>query len=119
MCRAAAREVRNMVRTAVTIGRSKSAGDISTSGVPCTSWIEIRLKQMSIPPAPAATASACWSTARSSKASTTAVSATPPTARTCSATRSSGASVRPARWTLAPSRANAPATGVPMAPPPP
>jgi hypothetical protein len=43
----------------------------------------------------------------------------PPRATISSATRSSVSRVRPARKTLAPSRANARATAAPIAPPPP
>ena len=47
MRRAAARVVMNIVRTAVTTGASKSASDISASGVPCTSPWLITLNEMS------------------------------------------------------------------------
>src|SRR6266508_1115927 len=116
---AAALEVRNIVLTAVTTGRSKSSSRISASGVPWTSPCEMRLKEMSMPPASAATASACSSTALSSSASTRAVEATPPAERIVPATASRRSRVRPARWTFAPSRAKARATAAPIAPPPP
>ena len=58
-----------------------------------------------MPPALAATASAWSSTAASSRASTAAVSADPPAERISSATWSRRSRVRPARWTVAPSRA--------------
>src|SRR5215210_5436895 len=67
---------------------SKSSRGISASGVPWTSLTEMRLKETSIPPALAATASACWSTACSSRASTCAASAPPPVERISWATSS-------------------------------
>jgi len=119
MCRAAALAVRNWVVTVVMISPAKSSSAISAIGVPCTELCEMALNEMSMPPARAATSSACASTARSSSASTIAVSAAPPAARICSATASSVDGVRPARWTVAPSRPKALATAPPMAPPPP
>ena len=94
----------------------KSASSISTNGFPWADGCEIALKEMSMPPATAATASACSSTARASSASTTAVSAAPPAARMSPATSSSDDRVRPARKTLAPSPAKARATAPPMEP---
>jgi hypothetical protein len=119
MCRAAARDVRNELPTAVTIGVMKSSSSISWSGVPCTAGWVIRLNEMSSDPASPATASACASTAPASRASTSAVSALPPAERISSATASSFASVRPARKTRAPSRPNVRATAAPIAPPAP
>src|SRR5207244_4349383 len=58
MCRAAVREVRNIVLRAVTTGRSKSSSAISTSGVPCTSPWEIRLTAVSMRPPLATTEAA-------------------------------------------------------------
>ena len=119
MWRAAARAVMKWVRTIVVISPAKSSTAISASGVPWTELCEIALNEMSMPPALAATASACPSTARSSSASTSAVSAAPPAARISSATASSVNRVRPARCTVAPSRASALATAPPIEPPPP
>jgi len=119
MCRAAALVVRKCVRTPVEMGRAKSSSDISTSGSPCTSPNEIRLKEMSMRPASRATVSTYVLTACSSSASTLAVSATPPAERISPATSSSLARVRPARKTLAPSRAKVRATVAPIAPPAP
>jgi hypothetical protein len=70
-------------------------------------------------PAPAATASTCASTARSSVASRTATSADPPVALISAATASSGGPVRPARNTAAPSWAKVRATPPPIPPPAP
>jgi hypothetical protein len=67
-------------------------------------------------PAFVATAAACWFTACSSSASTLAASAAPPGAAISSATAWTGARARPARKTLAPSRAKARATAPPIAP---
>jgi hypothetical protein len=97
----------------------KSSTDISASGVPCLWGCVIALKEMSIPPASAATASACRSTASSSRASTCAVCAVAPAERISSATCSSVARVRPARNTFAPSRAKARETAPPIEPPAP
>jgi hypothetical protein len=119
MWRAAALAVRNVVRAAVSSGAMKSSTCISASGVPWVWGCVIRLKEMSIPPASAATASACLSTACSSRASISAIWAAPPVARIASATFSSVARVRPARNTLDPSRAKARATAPLIDPPPP
>ena len=59
MWRAAARVVRNVVRAAVCTGAMKSSTAISAIGVPWVKGCVIRLKEMSMPPASAATASAC------------------------------------------------------------
>ena len=97
MWRAAARAVRQVVRMAAITGSSKSAGDISASGVPWRDGCAIRLKETSRLPASSATAWACRSTACSSNASTSAVSARPPAAWMSPATSSSLDRVRPAR----------------------
>ena len=119
MWRAAARVVRKLVRRPLTTGASRSATDISASGVPCTSPCWITLSDTSMPPDEEATAAAWASTAPSFSASTTAVSADPPLARMSSATASSGGAVRPVRCTVAPSRAKARPTAPPIDPPPP
>jgi hypothetical protein len=87
---AAARDVRNVVASPAVTGAMRSS-----------------------------TASMWASTAPSSSASMAAVAAVPPAARLSPATASSVASVRPARWTLARSRANARAAAPPIAPAPP
>src|SRR5829696_8711081 len=79
MCRAAARVVRNWARRAVATGRAKSSNGSSSRGSPWTSPWLMAVKDTSIPPASAATASAWASTAPSSRASTSAVMADPPT----------------------------------------
>jgi hypothetical protein len=117
--RAAACAVTKLDRSPVTTARSRSSVVMSTSGVRCTSPREIRLKDTSMLPAWAATASTWASTARSSVASSTATSADPPAARMSAATASMGAAVRPARKTLAPSRAKVRATPPPIPPPAP
>ncbi len=119
MCRAAALVVRNCDRMAVVIGRAKSSNDISSSGAPWTSPWPMALKDTSMPPVSAATASACSSTARWSSASTWAVSTVPPEPAISAASSSRVARVRPARTTLAPSRAKARATARPTDPAPP
>jgi hypothetical protein len=79
----------------------------------------IALKEISTEPACAATLSTNALTAASSSASTTAEAVLPPFAWMSAAVASSVAGVRPARKTLAPSRANARATAPPITPPPP
>jgi hypothetical protein len=119
MWRAAALVVRKWDRNAVSTGRVKSSSDISSSGRPCRSSRPTALKQTSMPPALAATSSAWASTARSSSASTSAVSTAAPAPASSAATSSRVARVRPARKTLAPSRAKAAATARPTDPAPP
>jgi hypothetical protein len=116
MCRAAALVVRNWLRMALMIGRAKSSSGISSSGRPWTSPWPMALKDTSMPPVSAATASAWASTARSSSASTRAVWTAPPEPAISAATASRVARVRPARKTLAPSRAKARATAAPTDP---
>jgi hypothetical protein len=58
MCRAAARAVRKLLRTAVRTGRSKSASVDAASGVPNCSPTEMVLTETSMPPALAAMPSA-------------------------------------------------------------
>src|SRR6266545_1759773 len=117
--RAAARAVRNCDVSPVVTALVKSAPGMSISGTPWMSPRVIRLKETSMLPAWEATALACSSTARSSSASTSATSAAPPAAAMSAATVSSGCRVRPARKTLAPSRANVRATPPPIPPPAP
>jgi Bacterial low temperature requirement A protein (LtrA) len=119
MWRAAALVVRKCVRMATSIGRTKSSNDMSSNRKPCRSSRPMALKDTSMPPTLEATASAWASTARSSRASTCAVSTAPPAAESSSATSSRVARVRPARTTLAPSRAKAAATARPIDPAPP
>src|SRR3954454_1654148 len=73
------------------------------------------LKQMSMPRR-AATASAWRATASRSRASSAVTCAAPPPTRISSAVASSTFSLRPTRWTTAPSRAYARATREPIAP---
>ena len=119
MCRAAARAVMNAERSSVVTGCSKSASDISASGVKNTSPALITQSDTSRLPKRSTSVSAWASTAPSSRASTTAVSASPPASRIDAATASSLSSVRPTRWTRAPSRAKARATAPPIGPPAP
>ena len=119
MWRAAARAVTKLLRSPVSTGRARSSTRMSSRGWPCTSPRVIRLKETSIEPADAATASAWATTASSSTASRTATSAVPPAAAMSPATASSGPRVRPTRWTVAPSRANVRATPPPSEPPAP
>lgn len=62
MWRAAARAVWKLAISPVVTGRAKSAVAMSTSGIPCASPREMRLKETSMLPAWAATARACSST---------------------------------------------------------
>ena len=118
MWRPAARAVRKVDRMALWIGCSKSASAISTSGVPCTSPVEMRFIEMSsdaVRRRPARRRGRRRPPRRGRR---------PPRSSPCRrasrmspATRSSVASVRPARCTVAPSRAKARATAPPIVAP--
>jgi hypothetical protein len=65
MCRATAMAVIKLVRTKASIGCMTSSKVRSARGVPCMCGNDTAFKAMSIPPASAATVSACSATARS------------------------------------------------------
>ncbi|HEY6580986.1 MAG TPA: hypothetical protein VIZ60_07620 [Rubrobacter sp.] len=73
MRRAAALAVKRWVVMPVTTELMKSSRDISTSGINCTSRIEMALKETSTLPACFITSPMCFSTACSSRVSTRAV----------------------------------------------
>src|SRR5215210_2669907 len=99
MPRAAARAVTKLLRRPLITARKRSSVVMSISGIPCTSPRVMRLKDTSMLPA-------CETTACSSRASSTATSAAPPSALMSLATVSSDSRVRPTRKTRAPSREN-------------
>lgn len=114
--RAAAVAVTKCRRAASVIGVMKSSRDMSTSGEFCTASIPTALNETSTRPAVASTSSAWRSTASRSSTSTSAACAEPATDRMSSAIARTLASVRPARYTCAPSAANARATALPIDP---
>jgi hypothetical protein len=108
----------NCAVSAVFGPRVKSSTVMSSSGVPCLSSRDVRLNEMSTLPPRATTPAMCSSTAASSRTSSSVTSAVPPAPAMSAASASSGARVRPARKTRAPSRANVRATPAPSPPAP-
>ncbi len=105
-------------RTTLSIAAAKSSTGMSSSGLKIASWV-MTFTEMSRLPAVLTTESAWSFTAASSRASTTAVSTCPPSARIVPATASSVSGVRPTRTHRAPSAAKPLAIALPMLPPPP
>ena len=124
MWRAAAREVVKLVRSPLATARKRLSVAISVNGSPCTSPRQMNEVEGDVD-------AACLRDhgsgvlfdgvllARASRASRAATSAEPPADLMSSATASSFSRVRPARKTLAPSRAYSLATGPPIDPPAP